>query len=247
MADTIAKKTIPAPGAHPNVKADAHRIFDVLKGGGLALVPAEAGYALIASSTEAFQRSFAAKKRAPSHTQGIVGTIGLSRNLHVLPDETHDMIRVLHKDMNLSLGVIAPFRKDHAVLQHLSPMTLANVTKPDGTVAMYIGGSALLLELGRISDGAGELILGSSANITGSGQKFRLEDMEHEILEAADIIVDYGLQRYHVYGGRASSIIDFANMKTVRVGSSYELIRERIHKFWGIELPPDPDYPLEMR
>ncbi|KIH92430.1 hypothetical protein SPBR_03212 [Sporothrix brasiliensis 5110] len=242
MAD-IAKKTIPAPGARPDVKADAQRIFDVLHGGGLAVMPTEVGYGLISASKEAIERSFAAKKRAPNHTQGILGTIGLHRKLHVLPDETHEMIRVLHQDLDLSFGVVAPFRRDHPVLSHLSEATLANVTKPDGTVAMYLGGSALLLELGRISDAAGVLLLGSSANITGTGQKFRLEDMDPEILEAADIVVDYGLQRYHVYKGRASSIIDFANMKTVRVGSSYELIRERMHKFWGIELSPDPDYP----
>lgn len=242
MADAIAKKTIPAPGTHPNVKADAQRILDVLKAGGLALMPTEVGYALVASSTEAIQRSFAAKKRKPGHTQGIVGTLALHQKLHILPDETHDMIRVLHQDMDLSFGIVAPFRKDHPVLQHLTPATLANVTKEDGTVAMYLGNSALLLELGRISDAAGELLLGSSANITGTGQKFRLEDMDAEILEAADIIVDYGLQRYHVYGGRASTIVDFANMKMLRVGSLYELIRERMHKFWGVELAPDPDY-----
>lgn len=238
----FAQKTIPAPGSCPNVKADAQRIFDTLKAGGLIVMPTEVGYGLISSSTEAIQRSFAAKKRAPSHTQGILGTYELHRKLHILPESTHDMIRVLHKDMDMSFGVVAPFRSDHPVLQHLSPATLANVTKPDGTVAMYLGGSALLIELGRLADEAGELLLGSSANLTGSGQKFSIEQMDPEILEAADLIVDYGLQRYHVYGGRASSIIDFANLKTVRIGSSYELLRERMNKFWGIELAPDPDY-----
>lgn len=242
MADTIAQKTIPAPGTPPNVKADAQRIFDVLKGGGLALIPTEVGYGLISSSKEALERSFAAKKRSLSHTQGIIGTIDLHKKLHILPEETHEIIRVLHQDLDLSFGVVAPFRKDAPELQHLSAATLANVTKADGTAGMYIGGSSLLLELGRISDESGELLLGSSANISGSGQKYRLEDMDPEILEAADIIVDYGLQRYHVYKGRASTMIDFANMKTLRVGSSYELIRERMHKFWGIELEADPDY-----
>ncbi|CAK7207281.1 hypothetical protein SEUCBS139899_010091 [Sporothrix eucalyptigena] len=242
MSDTITKKTIPAPGRHPNVKGDAQRIFDVLQAGGLALIPSEVGYALIASSAEALNRSFAAKNRKPSHTQGIVGTLNTHQKLHILPDETIEMIRTLHQDMDLSFGVVAPFRKDSPVLQHLSPATLANISKPDGTMAIYVGSSALFLELCRLSDEAGLLLLGSSANVSGTGQKFTIETMDPEILEAADVIVDYGLQRYHVYGGRASSIIDFANLKPVRMGSSYELIQERMLKFWGIEMPSDPDF-----
>ncbi|CAK7221748.1 hypothetical protein SBRCBS47491_004633 [Sporothrix bragantina] len=242
MSNDYSKKTIPAPGQPPNVKADAQRTLEVLQAGGLALMPTEVGYGLIAASAEALDRSFAAKKRKPSHTQGVVGTLAVHQELHMLPAKTIDMIRVLHEDLDLSFGIVAPFDKSSKTLQQQSPATLANVTKEDGTMAVYVGGSALLRELGRLSDAAGVLLLGSSANVSGSGQKFSIETMDPEILEAADVIVDYGLQRYHVYGGRASTILDFANMKVVRMGSSYELIRDRMLKFWGVELPPDPDF-----
>ncbi|CAK7216533.1 hypothetical protein SCUCBS95973_002834 [Sporothrix curviconia] len=238
---TLSAKIIPAAGSHPDVKVDARRVFDVLRSGGLALVPTEVGYTLMASSAEAVQRSFAAKQRRPGHTQGVMGTLSLHRTLHILPERTLRMIQVLHEDMDLSFGVVAPFRADHPALQHLSAATLANATK-NGTLGIYLGGSALLRELGRINDEAGQVMLGSSANITGTGQSFRLEDVDVQIQDAADVIVDYGLQRYHVYGGRASTIIDFENLKVLRVGSSYELLRERLRKYWGVSLPPDPQF-----
>lgn len=242
----VQSKIIPTPGSHPDAKADALRVFEVLRSGGVALVPTEVGYGLMASSTEAIQKAFAAKKRRPGHAQGIMGTYQLHRQLHILPDEKLEMIRTLHQDLDMSFGIVAPFRSDHPILQQLTPATLANTTK-NGTLGIYIGGGSLLAELGRLNDEAGQLMLGSSANLTGTGQKFRVEDIDQEIKDAADIIVDYGLQRYHIYGGRPSTIIDFENMKALRIGSSYELLRERLKKYWNIEeLPEDPLFDISV-
>lgn len=235
----LQSKTIPTPGSHPNVKSDARRIFEVLRSGGVALVPTEVGYGLMASSTEAIQKAFAAKRRRPGHAQGVIGSLKLHRELHILPDEKLEMVRVLHQDLDMSFGIVAPFHSEHPILQQLTPATMANTTQND-TLAIYVGGSSLLMELGRLNDEAGQLMLGSSANLTGTGQKFRVEDVDPEIKEAADIIVDHGLQRYHIYGGRPSTIIDFGNMKVLRMGSSYELLRECMKKYWGVELPEDP-------
>jgi tRNA A37 threonylcarbamoyladenosine synthetase subunit TsaC/SUA5/YrdC len=84
-------------------------------------------------------------------------------------------------------------------------------------------------------------MVGSSANVTGQGQKFRVEDIEDEVKDAADLIVDYGLQRYWMYG-RASIVFDFGEMKTVRKGGAYELFRERMRAFWEVELEADEEW-----
>jgi tRNA A37 threonylcarbamoyladenosine synthetase subunit TsaC/SUA5/YrdC len=140
----------------------------------------------------------------------------------------------------MSLMVVAPCDKNHHLLQALSPETLSKITK-DGTTAMFISSSSLLKEICRLNYDSGQPMVGSSANLSGCGQKFRVEDIEDEVKEAADLIVDYGLQRYHLYG-RASLIMDFGEMKVLRMGSCYELFRERMRKFWGVDLPEDPDY-----
>ena len=38
---------------------------------------------------------------------------------------------------------------------------------------------------------------GVAINLSGTGAKHRVEDMEPEIIAAADLILDYGLSRYH--------------------------------------------------
>lgn len=194
----------------------------------------------MASSAEAIEKAFAAKQRRPGHAQGIVGSYELHRELHILDERRFEMTRVLTQDLDMGFGIVAPYKSDHPILQTLSPQTLGNITK-NGTIAMFVGGGSLLREICRLNYEAGQIMVGSSANITGSGQKFRVEDIEDEAKDAADLIVDYGLQRYHIYG-RPSTNMDFGQMKVLRMGSCYELFRERMRRFWGVELSEDPEY-----
>ncbi|KAJ5818971.1 hypothetical protein N7474_004562 [Penicillium riverlandense] len=239
--EKLEAKTIPIPGDLPNVQRDALRIFQVLQSGGVVIIPTEVGYGLMASSPEAIERAFAAKRRKPGHAQGLIGSYELHRELHMLDERRFEMTRVLIQELDMGLGIVAPYQERHHLLQMLSPETLAKVTK-NGTIAMFVGGGSLLREVCRLNYNAGRLMVGSSANMTGSGQKFRVEDIEEEIKESVDLIVDYGLQRYHIYGGRASINMDFGQMKILRMGACYELFRERMQKFWGVDLPEDPDY-----
>ena len=152
----MQSKFIPTPGNRPNTRADALHVFKVLQDGGVAVVPTEAGYALMASSTDAVQRAFAAKRRRLGHSQAFIGLHRLHRALHDLPDDKLDMIRVLHQDLDMSFGIVAPFRPDHPLIQKLSPPALEMTTR-SGTVRVYIGGGSLLAELGRLNDETGQL------------------------------------------------------------------------------------------
>ncbi|KAB8277475.1 hypothetical protein BDV30DRAFT_251634 [Aspergillus minisclerotigenes] len=239
----LQAKLIPTPGTPPNVHKDALKVFQTLQEGGIAIVPTEVGYGLIASSSEAITRAFHAKTRRPGHTQGIIGNYDVHKALHILPEERFNITKVLTHDLDMSLGIIAPYKSDHPLLQGMSAETLEQTTK-DGNMAIHVGGGSLLLEVVRLHYEMGKVVVGSSANVTGKGQKFRVQDIEEKILRAADIVVDYGLQRYHVYG-KASILFDFGEMRVVRMGACYELFRDRMRRFWGVELEEDLIYPDE--
>ena len=64
-------------------------------------------------------------------------------------------------------------------------------------------------------------------------------DIQPEIRACADLVVDYGLQKFHPYK-RSSTMIDFTTMEVVRIGSCYELIQQVLSRHFGVELPPDP-------
>lgn len=239
MSTTPRPRVIPTPGSFPNVKKDAYEAFEFLKAGGIVILPTDVGYGIMSSSAEGIERAFAAKRRAHGHTLGIIGTYRQHLELHVLPPEKFEMTRVINLEFNALLAVVAPYRKDHPRLKRLSDETIARVTKGD-TLGIALPEGPFLREIGRLNDEDGQLMVGSSANLTGQGQKFRVEDIEPEIIECADLIVDYGLQRYHRYG-RAGTCVDMDNMKVLRIGAGYEVLQHRMKRFFGVELPEDPE------
>jgi tRNA A37 threonylcarbamoyladenosine synthetase subunit TsaC/SUA5/YrdC len=239
-------RVIPGINQLPNHRRDAREAFEVLQAGGVVIIPTDVGYGIVSSTSEGIERAFAAKRRKPGHTLGVVGSYAQHAELHILGDteEEHrrklDLTAALTVETGGLVAFVARYRRDHPRLQVLSKQTLERVTKGD-TLGIAIPESPFLTELGRLNDATGSLMVGSSANLSGQGQKFRVEDIEQEVLEAADLVVDYGLQKYHLYE-RAGTILDVNSMKVLRIGAAYEIMRERVFKWTGLELPEDPDY-----
>ncbi|KAI0409862.1 hypothetical protein F4802DRAFT_4800 [Xylaria palmicola] len=236
----MAPRVIPPPGVLPDYKRDAREAFDCLQAGGVILIPTDFGYGLMSASNDGIETAFHAKGRKPGHTLGVIGTFRCFKELCDVPFEKEEMVRVLTQDMDQAINTIAPLKKNPPRMAHLTPENLGRVTKND-TVGMNIGESPFLRELGHLNDEAGQLMIGSSANITGTGQKLRIEDLEPQIFGAADLVVDYGLQRYHRYQ-RSGTNIDVMSMKILRIGAGYEIMRERVKKWFGVTLMEDPEH-----
>ncbi|KAJ5210643.1 hypothetical protein N7491_010450 [Penicillium cf. griseofulvum] len=226
--------TIPEPGNVPNVPHDTQQAYQILKSGGVIIAPTDVGYALLATCQAGIQRIFAAKGRRESHNIGIIGTYQQHREIHLLPESKFELTRVLMEDMGMIIGIIAKFdsKNLHPRLAALDKVTLSQVTKGD-TVSIAIPEGPFLRELGRLCDidPQGMLMFGTSANLTGQGQRFRIEDVEPTALACVDLIVDYGLQKWHIYG-RGGVNLDVENMQVLRMGAGYEVCRDRILRWF---------------
>jgi hypothetical protein len=221
-----------------DIAGDAQRIYDTVTAGGAVIMPGDIGYGAMASSSEALKRLFRAKRRAPHKRHAMAGNYELHREVHVLGRFERDIVDAVVIDADLPLTVAAPFDASHPVIARIEPETLAASTVGD-TLAMLINGGALQDEVVRIAHDGGVPLLGSSANLTGTGTKFCVEDIQQPILDSVDLVVDYGLRKYHHYR-RSSTLIDFSTMQVVRIGSCYELISDIFLRQFGITLPPDP-------
>lgn len=67
----------------------------------------------------------------------------------------------------------------------------------------------------------------------------RVEDIEPEIINAADIIIDYGKMKYS-YPRTSSSMYDFKHHRLLRYGACYDVLQEAFRRWYGIDLPEDP-------
>ncbi|GKZ86013.1 hypothetical protein AnigIFM56816_000862 [Aspergillus niger] len=247
----MAPRFIPEQGTAPNVPRDAKQTYDTLKNGGVVIIPTDVGYALLTSTQAGVQRIFSAKDRRAGHNIGIIGTYKQHREIHVLSEAKFEMTRVLTEDMAMIVGIIAKYDTEnlHPRLAALDPATLSQVTKGD-TVSIAVPEGPFLRELGCLCDDdpMGILMFGTSANLTGQGQRFRVEDIEPKVIDAVDLVVDYGLQKWQVYK-RGGMNFDAENMRVLRKGAGYEVFRDRMLRWFphlleeaGVTMEEDPEY-----
>ncbi|KAL3473276.1 DHBP synthase RibB-like alpha/beta domain-containing protein [Aspergillus californicus] len=247
----MAPRFIPKPGTAPNVPHDAQETYTTLKRGGVVIIPTDVGYALLTSTQAGVQRIFSAKDRREGHNIGIIGTYKQHREIHVLSEAKFEMTRVLTEDMAMIVGVIAKYDTEtlHPRLAALDSATLSHVTKGD-TISIAVPEGPFLRELGRLCDEDPDRMLtfGTSANLTGQGQRFRIEDVEPGVIDAVDLVVDYGLQKWQAYR-RGGVNFDAENMTVLRKGAGYEVFRDRMLRWFphlleeaGVSMEEDPDY-----
>ena len=223
----------------PDIKSDARRVESAICGGGVAIVQGDVGYGMLTATPDAACRTVSMKHRAAHKRHGLIGNAEFRRDAMKLEKFQHDMVDAVTVDFDLPLGVIGPVRKDHPIIAGIEADTLRASMVGD-TMAMLHNNGALATELARLSLESNIAFLGSSANISGTGVKFRVEDIQPEIVEGADLVVDYGLAKYHLYRV-SSTMINFDSMHVIRIGCCYEVISDILKRYFDFECPPGPD------
>ena len=133
------------------------------------------------------------------------------------------------------MSFVAPFDATHPIFANLAGFVLRNATKA-GTIDLLMNAGELHDEVARLSLAAMTPVLGSSANTSLTGSKFRLEDVESPVRQAAALEIDYGLCKYRNESGLGSSIIDLTDFSTIRVGACYDQIRRILSQTFDIQL-----------
>jgi len=212
-------------------EGDAERAMAVLRRGGIAILPMDVGYSLIGGSKAALARIFEAKGRASDKLNAMVGDHAIHEAIHLVDQRAQDVVQALTVDAGLPLGVIAPCNLSHPLLRVID----LDGSNKDGTIALLMNAGSFHGAISRLSLATGHPLFGSSANRSLQGTKFRVEDMEPEITAIADIIIDYGLRKYHPYGA-SSTLLDVTDMTVVRKGACFELITDTLRRRFDIAL-----------
>lgn len=217
------------------IEADAQRVFEVVRDGGVALMPLDVAYALVARTPEAVHRVYAAKGRDYAKPMGLVGGIAGHEALQVLDADTRAMVRAITQEHDWPLSVVAPYVTEHPYLVQLDPWVLRQSTYA-GTLNLLLNAGALRTRLAQLCWDAGVAMVGTSANVSRAGAKYRVADVEPEILRVCDVVIDYGISRYQNVEGRSSTIIDFAHLRLLRLGVCGDAILGLLRGHFGLTL-----------
>lgn len=232
-------------GALFDVAGDAARAFAALERGGIAIVPNTIGYSILGGSPEALRRIFTAKGRQASKRNALVANAAWHRDLHACTARGREIVSAVTDSYDLPLGCIAPYRTDHPAILATEPEAVRD-SSSGGTMAMLLNAGPFHAALTALSHQAQRLLFGSSANLTLSGTRFCVEEIQPEILALADVVIDHGLQRFHPYAS-SSTLLNVETLEVVRYGSCFADIAYVLRRHFKIELAPPPDRQASRR
>ena len=223
------------PVPQDQLSRDVAAVLDTIADEGVAIVPLDVAYAIVAATAAGVRRIFDAKDRSYEKPCGMFGSAQLSRSIHVMEDEKHAMVRYLVDEAHLPFSVVAPFRPDHPLLSAADPFVLESSSK-SGTLDMLINAGQFHEEMARQSDARTMGVFGSSANTSLTGSKYRLNDIDAPVLAAADVSFDYGTSKYDNNKGYSSSIIDFETFQVLRIGHEFDELQRVFQSEFDVTL-----------
>tara|TARA_Y100001970_G_C14123795_1_gene797800 strand:- start:44 stop:748 length:705 start_codon:yes stop_codon:yes gene_type:complete len=222
-----------------DVVKQSKEVLDVIANEGVAIIPLDVAYAIVGNSKKSIETIFKCKNRSFDKPSGMFSNYELLKDIQIIDTWKHDIIKAVIFDNNLPMSTVAPFKKDHPMFRNVDDWVLKNSTKI-GTLDMLLNAGEFHNEMTKQSMEIQMPVLGSSANTSLTGSKYNLEEVDQPVLEAGNILIDGGTSKYENDKGRSSTIIDFGNFETIRIGVCYDEIREIFSKF-GVELREDSE------
>jgi tRNA A37 threonylcarbamoyladenosine synthetase subunit TsaC/SUA5/YrdC len=223
------------PVAPEQLQGDIARLFDALAADSIGIVPLDVAYAVVATMPNGIRRIFEAKRRSYDKPSGMFGNWRLSREIHVMDEQRHAMVREIVEEERIPFSVVAPFRADHPLFAAVDPFVMQNSSK-GGTLDMLLNAGQFHDAIAEGSAARGTAVFGSSANLSLTGSKYRYQDIDQPIRDAAAVHFDYGRSKYAHKDGLSSTIIDFTNFSVIRVGHCFERLKDAFATRFGVTL-----------
>ena len=211
------------------IAADAHRMYTLLADGGLALARTNTGYGLVAMKSDAVRRIYELKGRSAQKPCVTVGTMTILDDVAVGVDpETRGWLS--RAVARWPMAVIAKTNRRSALLSSFEPFVASQCTKAD-TIATFFGVGELIASTATIAYGHGQLIVGSSANLAGTGNNYTLDAVPDSIRNAVDMEFDYGIAPFTTDKKLASTILDLTRGTFQREGVAFAEVEASWREF----------------
>ncbi|MDE0841964.1 MAG: Sua5/YciO/YrdC/YwlC family protein [Porticoccaceae bacterium] len=225
-----------------DIQGDAQKAFQILEDGGTCILPMDVGYAFLGGSFDSVMHIFNTKKRANTKYNAVIGNMDHHKAVHVVSPRGSEIVSAIVEDYDLPLGIIAPCNPQHELFKSIN-QELYERSTVDDTLAMLTNAGKFHAEITRLIFAANKLVFGSSANVSTTGTRFRVEDIQDEIKDAADMVINYGPVKY-THQGMSSTLLNVETLEVVRFGCCYENIADILKRHFKIDMPSRPDNEL---
>lgn len=194
-------------------------MYGVLADGGLALARTSTGYGLVAMRSDAVRRIYALKGRSAQKPCVTVGTMGILDDV-ARPLDPNTRAWLASAVSRWPMAVIATKSSRSALLSGWEPFVASQCTKGE-TIATFFGVGDLIARAANIALRHGQLLVGSSANLAGTGNNYTLDAVPDVIRRAVDLELDYGEAPFTSDAKLASTILDLTKGTFQREGVAF--------------------------
>ena len=160
------------------------KIYDVLIKDGIVLLPFDVGYALICTTKNTLEKIIRMKKRPLGRPCVVLGNHTILKEI-ISMKEAENL-----DDFSYPIGLIGKVRRTKMMEKLPTEHILKN------KVGVFINMGNLGNEIAEYLWSRGQLVYGSSANISNKGNHYLLRDVEEEIKNGSDLIIDTGKTKY---------------------------------------------------
>lgn len=212
-----------------DIERDALRMYTLLAEGGLALARTNTGYGLVAMKTDAVRRIYDLKGRPAQKPCVTVGTMTIVDDVTTGVDgDTRDWLA--DASARWPMAIIARMNRRSRLLASFEPFVASQCTKA-GTIATFFGVGELIARAASIAFEHGQLVVGSSANLAGTGNNYSLDAVPDSIRRAVDLEIDYGPSPFSSDAKLASTILDLTRGEFQRKGVAFDEVEASWHAF----------------
>ena len=209
--------------------AEVEHVLDVIRGGGLTLLKANIGYGLIGHTERSIRRMYEVKGRPLTNPCITIGSIEVLRDL-VIPLDPRLLDWIAEVSEMTTLAVINRLNPDSRLFNRLTPHVRRQCSE-NGTVATFIRTGAFVEKL--VEKGLKEdlLLVGSSGNISSTGNRYTFADVQPPVLEGVDFWHEKRDAKYRNDQKLATSIVNLTNFTFRRKGVNHEYIEQSLADF----------------
>ncbi len=171
----------------PIIEEKIKLAYKAIKAGGLGIIPSRVGYTLLGNGEKAITKMYQLKGRPLSKPCIVITRYDILQQIADIPQKFTHLIDVIEHSKILCGFILK--RKEHKVFTSLAKFTNQNAMKKDGTTCFVINSGEYTQFLVDKSWEDSTVIVGSSANKSGTGNEGIFTNIPEEIRQG----IDYGL------------------------------------------------------
>jgi tRNA A37 threonylcarbamoyladenosine synthetase subunit TsaC/SUA5/YrdC len=199
--------------------------WKVLESGGVIISQLDVSYGFMGITPEAIGKINELKRRGKDKVTSVFGTTSLILRLLKCSKRQMYLAEML-EDIQYPFAFMGKINNDDNLIRAL-PQQMFQYLALDNSLTVFSNLGRVSRHLPLIAEAHGKLILGSSANITGTGNIYESERLPRHFIESCDLIIGNGKSKYADLKLK-TVIINLFNNTIVRTGPFHQEIQSML-------------------